>query len=310
MKTGKWSARSLGSRFQHGIFYALIRLGGRRAAYLLLFFVVGWYALFSGEVARRCAPYILSRFGPGIGWRFKVRVFKMCLGLGKALIDRAVAGIAGPSALEMKFAGDGLARLRGLIGEGKGLIVVMSHVGPWQASIAALERLDAEVYMLMRREEGDIDRHYHEHAGVECPYKVIDPSGYLGGAVEMVEALDHGAVLCVMGDRLFGEEGNALEVEFLGKPAPFPVSAYKVAASTGAPVAVLFARESGAGGIVMELAEVLRVERPPRKETARLGLEVYRPYLERYVDALEGYARKYPYQFFNFFDMWTSDKDK
>ncbi len=298
----RWSSRSIGSRFQHGVFYALIRFGGRRAAYLLLYFVAAWYALFRPMVRKRCAPYLTRRFGARPPAARIIDVYRISLALGKALIDRAVVGILGPSSMEVKL--EGAAGLKALLAEGRGLIVVMSHVGLWQAAMSALGHLKTPVHMLMQREEGDVDRHYFEHAGVECPYRVIDPAGFLGGAVEMVDVLNGGEVLCVMGDRVFGEDKNTLKTDFLGAPSAFPVSAYTLAASTGAPIVVLLSWKTGPASYRLKVAETIRVEQTVKRKRGADGLVPFLPYLRRYVDALGGFAQKYPYQFFNFFDMW------
>lgn len=301
--TGRgWSSRSIGSRFQHGVFYALIRFGGRRAAYLLLYFVAAWYALFRPVVRKRCAPYLTRRFGARNPFARLVDVYRISVALGKALIDRAVVGILGPTSMEVKV--EGAEKLSELLGQGKGLIVVMSHVGLWQAAMSALGHLNTPVHMLMQREEGDVDRHYFEHAGIECPYRVIDPAGFLGGAVEMVDVLNRGEVLCVMGDRVFGEDKNTLKADFLGVPAAFPVSAYTMAASTGAPIVVLLSWKTGPASYRLQVAETIRVQSSVKRKRGAEGLSPFMPYLRRYVDVLEGFARKYPYQFFNFFDMW------
>jgi predicted LPLAT superfamily acyltransferase len=35
--------------------------------------------------------------------------------------------------------------------------------------------------------------------------------------------------------------------------------------------------------------------------------KVFYPYAARFAGALESYVQSYPYQFFNFFDMWKDD---
>ena len=59
----RWTSRSIGSRLQHLWFYGLIRLGGRRAAYLFLYPVVCWYMLLRPRLRReRTWPYLSRRF--------------------------------------------------------------------------------------------------------------------------------------------------------------------------------------------------------------------------------------------------------
>lgn len=293
---GRWTSRSIGSRFQHQIFYWLIRWGGRQAAYLLLFPVVGWYVLFRRDVRARSYPYLRRRFPELKGWRLGWGAFKLSLALGKSLVDRAVVGILGPDAMKPKVVGR--EALLALAEENKGLILMVAHVGCWQGAMSALGFLKRPVSMLMQREAGDVDRHYFEHAGVECPYKIIDPRGFLGGTIEMLDVLKRGEILSVMGDRLLGEDKNGSDVQFLGGSVRMPFSAYKLAATTGAPIAVLLSYKTGPDSYSLELFETIRV---PRKR----GKTDFASDVQQFAKALERFCQQHPWQFFNFYDMWA-----
>ncbi len=292
-----WTSRSVGSPLQHRIFYALIRLGGRRAAYALLHPVAGWYALFRPSLWERARPYLSRRFP---GRRFPATLgdrYRLFLSLGKVLVDRAVAGILGPGSLSASLHGqEELLRARDL---GRGLVVVTAHVGSWQASMAALALFDRPVSLVIHRDAGDIDRHYHEHAGGETPFRIIDPAGYLGGVLEMTDTLRQGGIVCLMGDRLFGGTAASVTVDFLGSPVALPVAPYRLAAATGAPMAILLSRKSGPDSYILTLADGFDV--PPLSDR---NPESCRPYAVRFVRALEQYVEGEPYQFFNFFDLW------
>lgn len=294
---GQWSSRSIGSRFQHNIFYLLIRIGGRRAAYLLLYFVVFYYMAFCPAQRAKTRPYLNRRFAGRRGWRAFLDSHRMSLELGKVLVDRAVVGILGPDSMEVSL--QGREELLALKKQGKGVILLTSHIGCWQVSMSALGYLRTRVHMLMRQEDGNVDRHYFEHAGITCPYRIIDPTGYLGGTLEMMSVLKAGEVLGVMGDRVLGSDKSAVATDFLGEPARFPFSAYHLASATGAPIVVLFTCKTGPCSYEMKVGRVIRVP-------AGLGRneEAYRPYVSQYAQALEEFTEDYPYQFFNFFDMW------
>ncbi len=292
-----WSSRSIGSSWQHQVFYLAIRLGGRRIAYLLLYFVVAYYVLFSRLARGRASHYLRRRFPQAAGVVRLWHCYRLILGLGKVLVDRAVVGILGPDSMAVDLTGrEELLQLRD---EGKGLIMMTAHVGCWQVAMSSLDFLDRPVHMLMRREDGDIDRHYHEHAGLECPYRVIDPTGYLGGTLEMLGVLKQGEILCVMGDRPMGSERSLVPVDFLGGPISVPFSAYKIAATTGAPIAVFFSWKDGADSYRLKLAKVIRVP-----ELAGRKADIFKPFALEFCTALEEYCEEHPYQFFNFFNMW------
>lgn len=223
--------------------------------------------------------------------------YRLSLEFGKVLVDRAIIGILGPKRMEVRF--DAREDLLELVQEGKGLILVAAHVGCWQVAMSALGFLGVPVNMLLQREEGDVDRQYFEHSADRLPHRIIDPGGYLGGTLEMVDALKKGQVLCVMGDRVFGNRKNVVPVDFLGKSAYFPFSAFKIASVTGAPVAILFSWKTGPGSYALNLADVIRV--PGGMGRSGKG---FRPYVARFVEALESFSKEHPYQFFNFYDIW------
>lgn len=295
----QWTSRSVASRFQHAFFYRLIRLGGRRPAYWFLRLVVGWYTLLRPSIRKRSYPYLRRRFPKAKGLTLMRHSYKLSVRFGQVLVDRAALGLLGPKCLEARFE-QGRDAFVSLLAEGRGCILMGAHVGSWQAAMASIDFLRTPVNMLLAREAGDVDRHWFEHLGLQSPFRVIDPAGPLGGAVEMAAALRRGEVLCVMGDRVFGTDRNVAWLPFLGDPAPFPVSAYRLASASGAPIAVLFSRKSGYSSYDLELGGVIRV--PP---SIGRGPEACKPYAQQFVTMLEAYCLRRPYQFFNFYDMWS-----
>ena len=273
-------------------------MGGRKGAYALLVFVVLYYTLFRPSVRERSRPYLRRRFpgrNPLAGlWDS----YRLNLGIGRILVDRAVLGIVGPKGLRVSLAGR--EELEALLAEGRGLVLVTAHVGCWQLAMSSLSSLETRVSLLMHREEGDLDRHFFEHGGGSAPYRIVDPAGYLGGTLEMLQVLKHGETLCIMGDRVMGGESGTVSVDFLGRPVELPFSPYKLASATGAPVAVIFPYQTGEGGYALQVARVIRVP-----EGLGRSSRAYRPYAAQFVEALERFVAEHPYQFFNFFDMWA-----
>jgi predicted LPLAT superfamily acyltransferase len=298
--SSQWTSRSIGSNLQHNIFYAFIKIGGRRAAYGLLSCVALYYTFFRADIRKRSGFYITRRFKDKGSFRKLVHCYRMYENLGKALIDRATIGIKGPKSVMIIF--DAQKKIIDLIGEGKGVILLTAHVGCWQATMERLRVFDTPVSLLLHHEEGDVDRHFFEHTGAANPFRVIDPLGYMGGVLEMMEVLRMGELLSIMGDRVFGNDKNTVPVDFLGGKIRLPFSAFKLASATGAPVAVLFSHKSGPESHELILDRVIRVPSGiGRKEDA------FRPYVAQFAEALESYTERYPYQFFNFFNMWEND---
>jgi len=297
--TRTWMGKTVGAEWQYNIFYFLIRCGGRRLAYFLLYFVIFYYVVFFPEQRKKTYFYLSHRFqSKNIFGRF-LDSYRMMLNFGKILIDRAITGIMGNKALNMKFNDQEV--LLNLRNKNNGIILMMSHVGCWQVAMYALNLFNAPVNLLMHREEGNVDNQYFEQAGLSNIFKIIDPGGYLGGTLEMMEALKNNEILSVMGDRVIDLTRNVTDVKFLGEDAPFHYSPFKIASVTGAPVVVLFSNKTGPDSYELEIADIIHVP-----ENLRRSGKIFKPYVERYVKTLEAFTDKHPYQFFNFYDMWNS----
>lgn len=299
----QWSSRSIGSSWQHNVFYTLIRLGGKQMAHALLLFVVMYYVLFRPSVRNRSSHYLKRRFPGRNSFSMLWDSYLLSLGIGRTLVDRAVLGILGPGDLNVGL--EGKSQLAGLLAEGRGLVMVTAHVGCWQLAMFRLGILDTSVNLLIHRDEGDVDRHFFEHSGDKPPYRAIDPAGYLGGTLEMLQVLKNGELLCIMGDRNMGGDGGTVSVDFLGGPVKLPFSPYKLASATGAPVAVIFPYRNKSGEYTLQVAKIIRVP-----ENLGRSANAYIPYAREFADALEKFVSENPYQFFNFYDMWKKESER
>ena len=177
-----------------------------------------------------------------------------------------------------------------------------AHVGCWQVAMAALGDLETPVNLLMRREDGDVDRLVFEHRGVAAPL----PDHRSRGGVRRGAGDDRRpqARRGPLGDGrppAWGATATAWPPTFSALRCVFPFSAYKLASATGAPIAVLLSRKLGPRAYTLDLARVIEV--PPGLGR---GGERFCPYVAQLAQCLEGFVAQDPYQFFNFFDLWAT----
>lgn len=304
MKRENWSSRSLGSRFKHEVFYRLIRHVGPWAAYPLLYLVVFYYSLLPG-VRRRSRPYLRRRF-PGGGWSAEwQRSFRLNLSFGLVLLERAVMGLTGRMTFLDPASGE--QTVRRLLAEGRGLIILTAHVGAWQTGLGWLIRTDAPVSILQRRQETDVDRHYFEHDRQARAPKIIDAGEPAAALAAMTSALLAGEIVCVMGDRVRIEDSLTVAVPFLGDDILLPGAPFYLAARLGVPMAVVFTRRLGPSLVA---GEVVRVIRPASNISASKNTESLKPLAGQFAVSLEDYVKDNPYQFFNFYDLWSTGEKK
>jgi predicted LPLAT superfamily acyltransferase len=101
------------------------------------------------------------------------------------------------------------------------------------------------------------------------------------------ECLERGEVVGILADRVYGEEATRA-VPFLGEPARFSLSPFRLARITGAPALTVFGLFHG-GRRYEIVFEPLAAPEP-----------------EPYVEILERHARRTPYNWFNFYDFWSA----
>ena len=292
-------ANTLGSRLQYGIFEVLVRCRLLFVARMVLPFVVLYYAMLP-QVRQRCAAYIERRFPRAGGWGRFVHIYRLYLNFGQVLLDRMIAGVTGRFPLCETD-----KQVRQLFDEAganaHGCIVLTAHVGAWQVGIAGLDQFDRPVNVVQLHNPAEQGKHYFEH-GRGRPFKIIDSADPVGSMVEAAAALRRGEVVCLMGDRLHGtrQSGQGVDVAFLGGKIRIPVSAYALASITGATLLMLFTvRERG----VTKVYKVEQLSVPvglPRRDVS-----VFQPYAQQFAAAMETVVERHPYQFFNFYDMWS-----
>ena len=291
------TGRSLASKLKHQFMYALIFVGGRTLAYAFLYIVVLVYSLMP-SVSARSRAYIARRFSPRSKWQFFKYTYRLNLTFGRTLIDRAALGILGQTGVSSTEEERNLCRH--LLAEGKGLILLTAHAGCWQMAVNLATFINAPLNVVYYRNPKDNDKTVAQHGHRFAHLNQINPAGPLGGVPEMMVALQKGEVLCAMADRVFGAEKNAVGVNFLGGKIQVPYSFYRLAAATGAPVVVQFFPWEKRGRFATQTVKVLRIpELGPKKEN-------YVLYAQQFVDELEKFCIKYPYQFFNYFNLWSN----
>lgn len=280
----------------HAIFYVTMGVFGHLGGSVLLRPVIFTYVLCSRKIHSTVSPFLRHRF-PDIGWLQRWwGTYRTVLSFGQVLVDRGWLGIKPGARLRGTF--EGYDRLLELVSAGKGLVLLTAHVGNWQSALAHLPEIPVRVNALMQYDQGAAAKHYFDVKGGTRPFAIIDADGPFGGMVEALTALQRGEIVTIMGDRYV--KGSYTSVEFYGEAVRLPDSAYMLASSAGAPVAVLLAAKTGRMEYELKLWDDFSPEFVSREERSVMRQECCR----RFITAVEDYLEKYPYQWYNFFNFW------
>ena len=290
-------AKKRGNSVGVWFFTVLLRLFGLRGAYWLLNLVCLHYVLFDKEAAVAASEYVKRRF-PGCSYFEKRKhVYRLFISQGKQLIDRH-ASISGRVNFDVNR--DVYDLINNAVGEHKkGAILLTGHVGNWQTSMGLLKNLDKKLYIVMRPEDNPalIDSLKISDKGSNI--NIISPEQAMGGAVEIVNALNQGGLVFMMGDRKY--DFNTSEALFLRDKARFPHGAFRIAAAVGCPIVVWFSAK------ISERLYNVSVEgvSNPSYESGENKEAQLKGWVQEFVSLLEAYTMKYPYQCYLFHDVWS-----
>lgn len=184
---------------------------------------------------------------------------------------------------------------------GRGCLLLGSHLGSFEllGIVGSVEK-KLVINVVMHLEQGAHLRSLVFASGQVAPYNVI-PLGQPGSMLQVSECLARGEVVGILADRVYGDEPTQ-SLPFLGRPARFSLSPWRLAKITGAPVVTVFGLFQGGRRyeIVFEGMTAADEREPaPHPDTTPV-------HLQSYVDRLERQARLFPYNWFNFYDYWSA----
>jgi predicted LPLAT superfamily acyltransferase len=270
-----------------------MRLGGKARGYHMANIASAWYVLFYPSIRRRCGYYLDRRFPNRRGIvRRLLDTYRLVRAYATTLVDMMVLPMFGPQSLRATCPDH--QRLADLAAKDRGFVLIHAHVGCWQIAMSTLDQFRKTISIVMVPEP--------RMASLFDPKRVnpIDPRTGLQGSMEMTEALLRGDILAMMGDRSFGNEQTVVPARFLGASVLFPITPYRLASATGVPVVVMTAPKTRGRTYELRLAKVIDVPpglgRNPRN---------YAPYAQQFADCIEQFVQQYPWQFYNFYDVWA-----
>lgn len=284
----------------------MYRILGRRLTLPLIYVVVTYFFL-TDPAGRRASQAYLRRVRdqpagrnhfpdpPGLLASYRhYRTFALCI------VDRMSIWLGGEE--EVEFATHGLALVDRLAAEGRGALILGSHLGSFDALRLLARRSNTVVNVLMFRANAQrINRIFAEiDPDAEAQVISVDPHS-VHSVFTIRERLRRGEHVAILADRIeAGDRDRAHPVSLLGGTAQLPQAPFLLAALLGCPLFSVVALREGPGryrAFFDLLSERVKLPRTGREEA--LGA-----LMTDYALRLEHYCLLHPYQWFNFFDYW------
>lgn len=288
----KWQGKSQTNVVGYKIFAFFIRYLGVRAAYALLVFVAFYYFVFSWKSSRPILSFYRQRLG--FSWaRAYWYLYKNYFCFGQTLIDKFVIMSGQLKAFTFEF--DGSHHLRQIIKEGKGGILLSAHAGNWEAAGQLFSHLNTPLNIVMYDGEEASIKQYLESA-TSRHFRVIFVKNDLSHIFKINEALLANEIVCMHADR-FLPGNKTITAEFFGAPASFPEGPFIMALKFRVPVAYVHAFKETA-------THYHFYSTPPKHFNSREHR--VQDLAADYVENLETRVRRYPEQWFNYYDFWQT----
>lgn len=288
-----------GGFFAVWIIRTIALYGGRRLGRACLYPITLYFYLRRKPERAASRQYLQRVFGKPASAR---QVFRQMHNYAATSLDRIFFLANGEAQFDVET--EGLELLDATIAQGRGVLLFGSHQGSFEALRAVgARRPDMSIRVLLDKQKTPAMTKLLEDLAPDIGANVIDASkDGTSIALAMAEACQAGAMVAMLADRGRGHE-TLRHANFLGTPAPFPISPWLLAHTLKVPVILCFGLYLGGNRYRVVFESIADRVEIPRKERGP-ALDAL---LTRYAQRLEHYVHVAPYNWFNFYDFWQQD---
>ena len=192
---------------------------------------------------------------------------------------------------------EGTDRFKELERQDAGFVQLSSHIGNYEIAGYTLRSTRKEIHAIVYSFEKESVMNNRNSMFSKTNVSMIALKEDMSHLFEIDEALCRGDIISFPSDRHM-EGTRCLEAEFLGKEAQFPQGPFSVATMRGVDVLAVNVMKEGLRKYRIYLTPLAYDKTASRKEQIRQLCQAY-------VAELEDKVRRYPTQWFNFFDFWA-----
>lgn len=281
------NGKQRGSKWSVQLAFQVYHLLGYKFLYYLLYPITFFYFL----VAKN-AKEPLKTYYKNLGLEFTTRVYYTHLRIfAICFVDRFASKI---NPENYTFDYEDLKTPKDILNSG--CILIHSHFGGWAASSNGAH-VDNKINIVMQEAMLDGIRELEQTLEMKSQLHVIDlAQGTIAVSIQIANALMNEEVVAVMADRAANKKAKEAAL-FLDKEANFNKNPFQIAYKTDKPMLAYFIIWAG---IQKYKVEYLEIYLDKEKKEAEAVEEA----LNKYVHKLEEVVKRYPQQWFNFYDFW------
>ncbi len=292
-----WEGKSRGGNFGYWFFIFLLRTFGLGLAYLFLRIIVIYFVIFAPSASKSQYNYF-REIHHYSAWKSFISLVKNYYIFGQVILDK-VALMSGVKT-NFSYNFDGEEYLHQLAKEKKGALLVGAHFGNWEIAGQLLHRIDTKVHIIMLDAEHEkIKKLIAKNTG-ERNFNIIPIKKDLSHLELIKSAFEKHEFVAMHGDR-FLDGAKSFSCSFMGKTADFPTGPFYMAMKYSIPITfVSAAKETDKHYHFFATKPMIfkNYGKPKARD------EEIRKIMKLYISNLENLLKKYPLQWFNYYNFW------
>ena len=296
LQHNEWSGKTDGQPWMQRSLIAMFRVLPLWLLYGVMAFVVPFYMIFNRKGYRTMYRFFRERFGYG---RMKAfcNVYANHFRFGQVILDR-FGVYAGK---KYQFEAEGQELMDELEMRPEGFMTLSSHVGHYEIAGYFMQPKHKRFNALVYAGETATVMENRQRIFSQNNMTMILVKDDMSHLFALNAAIDNGEIVSMPADRIFGSQ-KSVECWFFGAMARFPLGGFALAVQKGVRVLAVFVMKEGYRKYHAYVREVA-CDRSAAKREQMSQLA------QGFADQLEDIVRRYPTQWFNYFDFWQHESD-
>ncbi|MBQ7533159.1 MAG: lysophospholipid acyltransferase family protein [Bacteroidales bacterium] len=291
LQHNEWSGKTGGLPWMQRSLIVMFRVLPLWLPYGVMALVVPFYMIFNGKGRKAMYQFFRKRIGYG-RWKSFWHVYANHFRFGQIILDRFCV-YAGK---KYHFVSEGQELMDELEKHSEGFVNLSSHVGNYEIAGYSLKPKAKRFNALVFAGETDTVMENRQRLLSQNNMRLILVKEDLSHLFELNAAIDNGEIVSMPADRIFGSQ-KAVECQYFGEKARFPLGAFALAAQKNVSVLTVFVMKDGYKNYHAYVREI-QCDREASIRTQMSQLA------QSFASNLEEIVRKYPTQWFNYFDFW------
>ena len=288
-----WDGRTDGTPWMQRNLIKVYRFIPLWLLYGIMALVIPFYMLFDRRAYRASYSFYRNRIGRNPVYSF-LSVYLAEYHLGQVVLDR----FAMYSGKHFDITVEGMDRFLELAEGDGGFVQLSSHIGNYELAGYSLISERKKFYALVFSETETVMKNrskMFEKTNIE----MIPVSNDMSHIFALNNALADGDIVSMAADRVFGSQ-KAVHCSFFGEDAAFPAGPFVLAAQREAPVLAVFVMKESFRGYRIFVNRIDSAGMSGMKRQERVDALA-----SEFASTLEKTVRRYPTQWYNFFDFWN-----